>query len=69
MSLILGRWLLIGTENLLQCYDLDAANTWDEPVMQQQAECSRYKNFQGLTTTSGAGAQAAYLVVCGDQLL
>lgn len=66
-SLLVGRWLLVGSSNLIRCYDLDAQGDWDEPVVQQSTEDNGYKSFQGLTTTNSTGVRAAYLVVCGDQ--
>lgn len=68
-SLLLGRWLLVGSSDFLRCYDLDAQGDWDEPVAQQSTEVRGYKSFQGLTTINSAGVRATYLVVCGHQYM
>lgn len=60
LSLILGRWLLVGGEVDVQVYDLDAGALWHLPVGYISGPTNQIK---ATVYTSDDGVQSAFVVV------
>lgn len=60
LSLLLGRWLLVGGEVGVQVYDLDARALWQLPVGHISSQTNQIK---AAVYTSDDGVQSAFVVV------
>ena len=58
LSLLLGRWLLVGGEPGVQVYDLDATVDWHLPVGNITG---KIKQLLSTVSTDGAGVHSAYV--------
>lgn len=60
VSLLLGRWLLVGGKLGVQVYDLDAGSHWHLPVGHISG---RTNQITAAVYTSGEGVQSAFVMV------
>lgn len=60
LSLLLGRWLIVGGRFGMNCYDLDATTQWDRPVAHLPRSV---RSIEGRVSTSSTGVHACFVAV------